>query len=85
MSTTSEALALVRVAHAVAETIRELGAVPSGHLYARLMGVMELHQYEQVIDLLIDARLIERDRRHLLRWIGPAVNPNQNPKPEPTK
>lgn len=85
MSTTSEALALVRVAHAVAETIRELGAVPSGHLYARLMGVMELHQYEQVIDLLIDARLIERDRSHLLRWIGPAVNPNQNPKPEPTK
>ena len=83
MSTTSEALALVRVAHAVAETIRELGAVPSGHLYARIMGVMELHQYEQVIDLLIDARLIERDRSHLLRWIGPAVNPN--PKPEPTK
>lgn len=85
MSTTSEALALVQVAHAVAETIRELGAVPSGHLYARLMGVMELHQYEQVIDLLIDARLIERDRSHLLHWIGPAVNPNQNPKPEPTK
>jgi hypothetical protein len=81
MSTTSEALAIVRVAHAVAETIRELGTVPSGHLHAPLMGVMELHQYEQVIDLLIDARLIERDRSHLLRWIGPAANP----KPEPTK
>lgn len=81
MSTTSEALALVRVSHAVAETIRELGQVPSGHLYARLMGVIELHQYEQVIDLLIDARLIERDRSHLLRWIGPAANP----KPEPTE
>ena len=75
MSTTSEAIAAVRVAHAVAETIRELGQVPSGHLYARLMGVMELHQYEQVIGLLVDARLVERDRSHLLRWIGPAANP----------
>ena len=78
MSTTSDAIAVVRVAHAVAETIRELGQVPSGHLYARLMGVMELHQYEQVIDLLVDARLVERDRSHLLRWIGPAANPNPN-------
>lgn len=78
MSTTSKAIAVVRVAHAVAETIRELGQVPSGHLYARLMGVMELHQYEQVIGLLVDARLVERDRSHLLRWIGPAANPKPN-------
>ena len=78
MSTTSEAIAAVRVAHAVAETIRELGQVPSGHLYARLMGVMDLHQYEQVIGLLVDARLVERDRSHLLRWIGPAANPKPN-------
>lgn len=80
MSKTSEAIAAVRVAYAVAETIRELGQVPSGHLYARLMGVMELHQYEQVIDLLVDARLVERTPSHLLRWIGPAANP----KPEQT-
>ena len=60
MSRTSEALAAVRVAHAIAETIRELGEVPSGHLYARVMGVMDLRQYEQVISLLIDARLVER-------------------------
>ena len=75
MSRTSEALAAVRVAHAIAETIRELGEVPSGHLYARVMGVMDLRQYEQVIDLLIDARLVERAPSHLLRWIGPAANP----------
>ena len=78
MSRTSEALAAVRVAHAIAETIRELGEVPSGHLYARVMGVMDLRQYEQVIDLLIDARLVERDRSHLLRWIGPKANPQPN-------
>ena len=51
MSKTSEALAAVRVAHAIAESIRELGEIPSGHLYARLMGIMDLRQYEQVIDL----------------------------------
>jgi hypothetical protein len=75
MSKTSEAIAAVRVAHAIAEAIRNLGEVPSGHLYARVMGVMDLRQYEQVIDLLIDARLVEREPSHLLRWIGPAANP----------
>lgn len=78
MSTTSEALAAVRVAHAIAESIRELGEIPSGHLYARLMGIMDLCQYEQVIDLLIDARLVEREPFHLLRWIGPKSNPQPN-------
>jgi len=75
MSNTSDAIAAVRVAHAVAEAIRELGQVPSGHLYARLMGVMEHHQYEQVVDVLVDAHLVERTPSHLLRWIGPAANP----------
>ena len=75
MSRTSEALAAVRVAHAIAETIRELGEVPSGHLYARVMGVMDLRQYEQVIDLLIEVQLVAREPSHLLRWIGPVANP----------
>ena len=78
MSTTSEALAAVRVAHAIAESIRELGEIPSGHLYARLMGIMDLRQYEQFIDLLIDARLVKREPSHLLRWIGPKSNPQPN-------
>jgi hypothetical protein len=78
MSKTSEAIATVRVAHAIAEAIRNLGEVPSGHLYARVMGVMDLRQYEQVIDLLIDARLVEREPSHLLRWIGPTANPQPN-------
>lgn len=81
MNQTSEALAIVRVAHAIAESIRELGQVPSSHLYARLMGIMDLHQYEQVIDLLIDAQLVERDRSHLLHWIGPKANPRPNQAP----
>ncbi len=76
MSKTSEAIAVVHVAQAVAEAIRDLRQVPSGHLYPRLMGVMTLQQYEQVIELLVGARLVERAPSHLLRWIGPAANPN---------
>jgi hypothetical protein len=78
MSTTSETLAAVRVAHAIAESIREVGEIPSGHLYARLMGIMDLRQYEQFIDILIDARLVERKPSHLLRWIGPKPNQKRN-------
>ena len=75
MSKIEAALNAVQVAHAVAEVIRNLGEVPSGHLYAQVMGVMDLHQYEQVIDILVDARLVERIPSHLLRWIGPSANP----------
>ena len=75
MSKIEAALKAVQVAHAVAEVIRNLGEVPSGHLYARVMGVMDLRQYEQVIDLLVDAKLVERMPSQLLRCVGPAANP----------
>jgi hypothetical protein len=78
MSQVEAALQAVRVAHAVAEVIRNVGEIPSGHLFAQVMGVMDLRQYEQVIDLLVDARLVERMPSHLLRWIGPAANPKPN-------
>lgn len=72
MSTTRDQIkAAFEVTRAVADTIRELGEVPSGHLYARMMGTMELHQYEQVIGVLKHAELVEETPAHLLRWIGP--------------
>lgn len=55
---------------AVAETIRELGSVPSGELYARLMGSISLESYGQIVGTLERAGLIE-ERGHLLRWVGP--------------
>ena len=58
MSTTSDAIKAVRIAHAVAEAIRELGEIPSGHLYARLMGVLE-HLYGHGAKLLAVRRLEE--------------------------
>lgn len=63
--------AALEVTRAIAETIRELKEVPSGQLYAHVMGSMSLHQYEQIINALVNAGLVERTDSHLLRWIEP--------------
>jgi hypothetical protein len=55
---------------AVAEAIRELGSVPSGHLYAQLMDKMSLETYTAVIQVLKNTKLVE-EKNHLLTWIGP--------------
>ncbi len=57
---------------AVAECIRDLGAVPSGHLYARLMGHMSADAYQGVIAALVRAGLVRQHPNHLLEWIGPS-------------
>ena len=44
--------------------------MPSGELYARLMGHMSLASYEALIKSLADVKLIT-DRGHLLVWTGP--------------
>lgn len=55
---------------AVADTIRHLRSVPSGRLYASVMGVLSLDRYEQIVGVLVDAALVERSPNHMLRWIG---------------
>lgn len=62
-----------RLVVAVAEAIRELGEVPSGHLYAVLMGQLSLDQYNAVIAVLVRAGLVEKQPSHLLVWKGPVV------------
>lgn len=56
---------------ALAECIRDLGSVPSGHLYARVMGYMSLETYEALIGILVDAGKVRRHPSYLLEWIGP--------------
>lgn len=64
--------AAIAIVRAIADAIRIAEEIPSGHLYAMLMEFgIELQAYQNVIDLLIRAELIEKDRSHLLRWIGP--------------
>ena len=71
MTATKEQLgALLDVTRAVADAIRDLGRVPSGHLYARLMEHMSLETYDGVIGLLKRSGLVE-EKSHELIWIEP--------------
>lgn len=58
---------------ALTEAIRQLKQVPSGHLYAQVMGVMSIDQYEALITIILRTGLVERDQSSLLRWVGPAT------------
>lgn len=55
----------------VASAIQEVGEVPSGHLYAALMGKLTINDYNYIIDTLKGAGVVE-EKYHLLKWIGPA-------------
>lgn len=73
---TTQEKAAIEICKAVAEAIRDLsaasplGSVPSGELYAHLMGRMSLASYQSIIDTLVGAKLIT-NHSHLLMWIGP--------------
>jgi len=60
----------IKVVAAVAECIRDLGQVPSGHLYARLMGSLKIEDYQAIINQLKNAELV-KEENHLLTWVGP--------------
>jgi len=57
---------------AIAESIQQLGEVPSGHLYAAVMGSTDLLTYERVVGLLVRSGLVAR-RGDLLIWVGPVL------------
>ena len=64
-----ELKATVLLVKAVADCIRELEEVPSGHLYARLQGTLSLNTYNRVLDFLKKAKLITV-QNHLIKWVG---------------
>ena len=66
--------ATANIVAAVAETIRELGSVPSGHLYARLMGHMSFESYEAIIGWLVRSGVVRQEPSHLLVWTGLNLN-----------
>jgi len=70
MSNAQAITAAIQVAAAVGDAIRELKEVPSGHLYAHLMGRMSLESYNGCIRILKQAGLVE-EHNHLLKWVGP--------------
>lgn len=66
-----QAKAAVLAASAIAEVIRDLGSVPSGHLYAQISDKMGLEYYEGIIAMLVRTGLVKKDGSHLLTWTGP--------------
>jgi hypothetical protein len=58
------------IALTLAEAIQSLGRVPSGELYAQVMGHLTLEQYNATISVLKHGKLIE-EKNHELIWIGP--------------
>jgi hypothetical protein len=70
-ATAQQLRAAVSVTAAIAEVIRELREVPSGTLYAQVMNTLSADDYQRVLGLLSNAKLISVDGNHLIRWIGP--------------
>jgi hypothetical protein len=61
-----------RVVDNVAGIIEDVGEIPSGHLYAALMGTgIGLDLYQQIITVLKKIGKVEESQSHMLRWIGP--------------
>lgn len=67
----------VKLIASVAETIRLAERVPSGTLYAGLMGVLTLQQYNSVIAVLKNAGLV-REQNYELIWIGEPLLQEKN-------
>lgn len=62
--------AILNVILALTEAIRDLGEVPSGHLYASVMSHLSLAEYQQVIAAIVSTGLVTQSN-HLLTWVGP--------------
>ena len=69
--TTEEISAGLKTIQAIAGAIRELGEVPSGTLYANIMGRLTLEEYAKIIGILKNAGIAEETPASLLRWLGP--------------
>lgn len=67
--TREEIKAALSAVMALGEAIKDLGSVPSGHLYSQVMGHMSLDNYNAAIGLLKRAGAV-KEENHLLTWIG---------------
>lgn len=71
--TSEQKVAALQLVSAIADCIMELGEVPSGHLYANVMGKIDLETYQGVIDILVLAKLITVSPSHLIKWNGAKI------------
>jgi hypothetical protein len=74
--TKEQVKAVIQATMAISDAIRELKQVPSGKLYAIVMGKMSLEDYNAIIETLKRIGVVE-EINHLLVWVGPAANPQR--------
>lgn len=67
--TAKEVAASVEIMAAIAGAIRELGSIPSGNLYGRIMSKLSFELYTGSIETLQMVGLIKKEN-DLLIWIG---------------
>lgn len=60
---------LARV-RAIADCIRDIGAVPSGHLYAQICARLTIGEYDKIIGILKKAGMITESSSHMLTWVA---------------
>ena len=60
----------IKLIMAVTEAIREAKRIPSGHLYAMLMGKMNIDTYNQLVTIIKRTGLV-KEEYHELIWVGP--------------
>jgi len=66
--TRQQIIASLNAIKAIADTIKELGVVPSGQLYGTLVGVMDLNTYESFVSRLVGAGLVKKNG-NMLVWV----------------
>lgn len=66
--TKQQAMDGIKLIKLVADSIKELKRVPNGHLYAMLMSILSLQEYEKIINILKNAGVIELKNNELF-WI----------------
>lgn len=70
--TKEQVKAALLAVQAVAEALRELKSVPSGHFYAHVSGAMSFETYNGVINTLKRTGLVT-ETNHVLSWAGPEL------------
>lgn len=65
----NEIRATVETIRAIADCIRDAGSIPSGNLYALVMGHLSLSQFQSIIGILERSGLV-RQSGHVLHWAG---------------
>jgi|ERR1035438_2455811 hypothetical protein len=71
--TKAQIIAALGITFVVSEAIREAREIPSGTLYAMLVGKVDYEGYQKMLGILKRAGLIEVMPSHLIRWTGPEV------------